>query len=1098
MQESPLELSFQVVATRRVKKRRRVTQTVLNNDTSEVAVGSSSPPKLPPPQPPSEADDIREPPEKIAKMEKGNEEACADENTTGSEQDRCSGDVSRAVHPHLTPLSPEDHHGRPPTPPETPESHQHINMHNISMEETKCEDLSADENNADEDCNSMDMDSNAITPSDDVPDDDEATMADQDSEAPLEVDTSHETEPELEIEIETDDGAVKESEQHSLTESPSESCNEQHDIIEVDEPSFDATDVESSGEHNFQNESDNEELGDVKPIRRVRRNVEIQAGQNSSCAFSDTDGEEATDESGALDLSDHARSVREARARSGIDLSRGQGTQTMLSITQSKTSKRKNKGSNGNTNNTTANVQTSVGQGSLSWPPSNQTHAATFHDLLTLSQAAVLQIALVQARAQEEAQKSMNSSKIGAKLNDAQDTLSFINGSGDTLTISAINTNNINSSITDSDSSCDNVSRTTHAKTVNGTVGSKVLRSVSMDSSSAEQRATTNTITISRAGKHGTLKSKLNKSPIHKSSAPGNNTLKIPTLANHTSKSPDGRSKSVEKETGSDRTGDPIFKITNQKLSECFRQQMNSKLKQNSTKVTLNKQTLSPTVSPTSTMDKSLTSSTNINTTLTYNIKPSVQNPASKQAQLKEPKHPQITFSKSIHSHVSTQPTSKDTQPTSKDSTPPSSKSAQPAFSCLEKTQLSPVSKVSQSDVLMPLVRANSRPAQQKSMLCRPSIQNSFSKPIQSPVSKPTTLCLLSKASSNGSYPTSNSISSSQSKLTSSYSESSSTKSSPSTLTSLTSSSSDVPRLRVTPPSKINAKLAASSCNGGTKSSSPSIVPSSTQPSSLSLSPKYSSSGPSIQTLSKNFNCSNGKTSAPVTITPISSASPANISKPAQLNIPRSTLSNGNGLLHTTTKNILNGNNLYKSLSSYNQNSIFSCNNILTNSFNSKTGLSSCNNALSSQNTISFTPLRTPNLSSASINNGRALSSLLSSSNSSMSLSNSIINSISNSMNTCMPLRTNTTNSAPVRATNSSVRQIPNPSLLHQQSESRLNGGASSGVTSLAGARLGSVLNRLGTGSNSSAGISRIESLTRTLHEKAAGAAAAAINTAAR
>ena len=1080
-----------MVATRRVKKRRHVKQTVLNNDASEVPVHSS--PRLPPPTqpPPTDTDDIREPPEKVAKMEKGSEESDQKNN------ERDHGNVSRNVHSHMTPLSPEDHHGRPPTPPETPENHQHIHMHNISMEETKCEDMSGEEDDI-----NMEVDTNAITPSDDTIEDDETMMGDQDSEAPLEVDTSHETEPELEIEVETNDRTVKESEQHCLTDdSQNDLCSEENgDEIDVDEPLNDSCDVadQSPCEHTFDNETDTEDSVDVKPIRRVRRNVVIQASQDGSCAFSDTD-EEPMDESGALDLSDHARSVREARARGGIDLSRVQGTQTMLSITQSKTPKKKNK-----SNNSSACGGTQSGS-PLNWPPSNPTHAATFHDLLTLSQAAVLQLAIVQRRAQEEAKKSIHANSTG-NMNDTSDTLSFINGSGDTLTISAINNNKNEDGEND-----DEAPISSDSEIVNGSVGNggKVLRSTSLEANYSEEQAVSNTITISRAGKHGTLKSKLNKSPLHKSSAHTDN-LKIPIVTNPSNKINNGRSKSVEKDNGSERTGDPIFKITNQKLSECYRQQMNNKLKHNNNKAPSTKNCLSPGSSQSNTKETSL-----LSTSKTLQLSTSKSSQSSVQKPLSSNVSRQSQSSKSPNSTIS--PKTTNTPIFKKQQEPSSSKQHLSSQSNIDSQlfqssvkKLSSTSVSSSTNVSLPKTPVFSG-SRTEAMVLTPSSVTKTSAASCSRTLATSTATTSRTQSMSTSTTIRNHQSSNIAPLSRNHVNSASAISSTTSVTKMQTPSiskpqstggttayrtqaPSAPRPQATTVPSISRTQTISNTNNTPKPpASSNGVPKSTNPiSTLALSAKYSQkTGTTTSCFSKSTILSPSQFPTPVTITPIASpSSHVNIPRPAPLNIPRSIYSNISGL---NSKGMTNGVNQYKSVSNFNRCSSYSTNSLINSINNSKTNISSTNkiNSLSSHNTISFTALRTPSMSTSI---GRSLAtpirSVLSSNGNGGGGSNSCSSSINSSgvgsSNTA--LRTNTTNSAPVRATNSSVRQIPNPSLLHQQSESRLTGGT----------RLGSVLSRLGTGGATSSGISRIESLTRTLHEKAAGAAAAAINTAAR
>ena len=418
MQESPLELSFQVIATRKVKKRRHIQQTVVNNGSPEVAIDtipSSRGKKPPEPSSSGDGDDIGEPPEKVAKMENNS----IDETHEGTSDyrkfnpDRSRVLISHQSPSHITPLSPEDHHGRPPTPPETPEGHQHILMQTPTTEETKCEEMSSEE------LYEEDNNIGELQPQSDEADDEDAGIGDQDSEAPLEVDTSHETEPELEIEMEQDE---------KCTKNDVDNINRLESTNSVEDVDNFQGQKEIEGESRIESSTDQEiDQQETKP-RRIRRNVVVQAGQDGSCAFSDSDSDEAIDESGALDLSDHARNVREARAKEGGDISRGQGTQTILSITQSKTSKRKNKLQTQN------NVSPPVTNTATSWPQANPTHAAAFHDLLTLSQAAVLQIALV--RAQEEHKKSLQAAAL-SKMSETSDSLSFVNGSGDTLTISA-------------------------------------------------------------------------------------------------------------------------------------------------------------------------------------------------------------------------------------------------------------------------------------------------------------------------------------------------------------------------------------------------------------------------------------------------------------------------------------------------------------------------------------------------------------------------------------------------------------------------------------------------------------------------------------
>ncbi|KAF2364915.1 hypothetical protein FHG87_004325 [Trinorchestia longiramus] len=945
VQESPLELSFQVVATRRVKKRRHPQQSVLSN-TQQLPIDSS---RFPPPQPSSsDCDDVHEPPEKITKMENSNEES--ERRSSFREQ----SDISRSSH-HMTPLSPEDHHGRPPTPPETPESQQHHQMHH----DAKCEEGSSSEEQCDDEAHfgsaSTHVDSN------DGEDEDENLMGDQDSEAPLEVDTSHETEPELEIETETDDTHNKEEDLYSEEAEAAgddfePTSNEEH--VPVDDSNA-STDPDTGT-----NVSENDDSVDVKPPRRVRRNVVVQAGgQDGSCAFSDSDVDEPMDEVGALDLSDHARSVREARARGSLDLSRGQGTQTMLSITQSKTSKKKHK-----------NNQASPASQS-NWTHNQPSHAATFHDLLTLSQAAVIQLALVQARAQEEAKKSMEASKLG-KLRETADTLSFVNGSGDTLTISAINS---------SDSGSKSATETQLAKTQGGHEGKSSGGGSSQKLSAEEHRAVTNTIIISRAGKHGTLKSKLNKSPTHKSSA-SNNPIRVP---------------STNSSSNASHLGGGATQLSNG---------LNSKgIAKSSLPVVTSSGLMLTAVSTPQTTPQSSTK---------------VSLPASKQS----------IPSSNIKSTGGSQSFLKASSSVSISSTSTASSSGKLSSSI--------------SSSYIPKVTSSSSSA---------SIKPSNDKDHKN-------------------------ISSTKS------SASCSTKQTPSSTcqgSSINRSSASKPAL-IHPSSKqsqMPGAAHAGQTNAGTKS---------LQSSTSTKISHVRESGKSSQSNEQ--------------------------SKHATISISKSTVSNGNGFMqnkalcnggssskstNASNKSSTNGlcsladpskKNISSSSSSSSTSSTSTSSSSSTTASSSSSSSSSSSPSSSSSSSSSFTSSLISSSSSSSLSGSHSLppmrSSTLSTSSSRTSLITpyrSLLSCVTTTNGISSPhvgLRTSTTNSAPVRATNSSVRQIPNPSLLHQQSESRLNGG-----------RLTGVLGRL---SNSSTGLSRIESLTRSLHEKAAGAAAAAVNTAAR
>ena len=1059
-----MELSFQVIATRKVKKRRLSSHGVTNNNNNNNNNDSNShpakeesnisfPSNLPPPEPPA-PDDIKEPPEKIAKMESSFD---GDGELRNSHHERrVSYGVKRELN-HLTPLSPEDHHGRPPTPPETPESHQHI------MVPTKCENI--DDGSEISGSSGITLDPNLITPSEDTFDDedDEHNIGDQDSEAPLEVDTSHETEPELEIELDhEDDDSRRQSECQNEVFAEQE---EKYESISQDENS-----EETIEENIHTQESEIEESEDVKPPRRIRRNVVVQAGQDGSCAFSDSDNE-ATDASGALDLSDHAQRVREARAREGGDISRVQGTQTILSVTQSKTPKKKNK------------LIQQQNLGASNWQQgSAATQAAAF---------ALLQLALVQAKAQE-AKKSPNPVNY-SKAKEASDSLSIIHDSGHSLTISPVNGN----------------AHATKAETVKF-AGNKSPKSSSQKNgaqNSGDERAVTNTLTISRAGKDGTLKSKLNKSPVHRTST---------TSIKHSSSSPphkspnSRRSKSIEKDT-MERTGDPIFKITNQKLSECFRQQMSNRLKnmQNSSSKTCGKTSLNadnssankssvldntpPVKSPSTKDNKSTTSSSEPSH---GSLGKSSQNQASSNSSSDESKiKTQIKISKSMaHSVNGSEEVSKNiphkpvlvtsnssstsqkaiTITTTKSQTP-KAPSQKPSLTKIQSptNQKAPISIIRESALTSPTQKPKPSDNQKTPVLAANLKSSPISiKPLSTSSQK--TAGQISTKASAGQV-----VSKSCHGVTISKSVSTSSLSKPASINSTHLSNGTSQKFVTTSSApgtlhnSVNFRSKFQTTQDKTAKVSNGSTPSVNANSSVSKKPttsKVTSSETKIQ--SNKISISSSLISkTPVTITPVPTSSTS-----ASLIIPRSSISftpiPSNKLKQTSKDGIPN---LIRT------NSL----NGTSNSFN-KSDLVSLKTAASSHG-VTLTPIRTlMGSSSAASNAGFPTTQRSTLNNTARSImgASSTVSAPSQQRFT----HTSSMNSSltSVRPTNSSVRHIPNPSLLHQQSESRLAAG-------LAGTKLNGVLSRLNSVS-SNGGISKIESVSRSLYEKAA----AAINTAAR
>ena len=259
---------------------------------------------------------------------------------------------------------------------------------------------------------------------------------------------------------------------------------------------------------------DNNSNIDKKRRKKSKRDILIQAGKKN-CTKHISNDEDSVGETRALDLSNHARHVRETREKSNTDLTAGKSTQTILSVTQSKTSKKNLK-----------NVHDNLSNKSASSIKCMSNESPGLHELLTLSQAA---IAIAQAQGKKDQQIQKSTKLKQTNIEETPNTLNIINESGDTLTISAI--------------------KTERSKNNNYQTSSE-FRKAKRKNMETE-----------------TSKKLPNQEPLR-----------------------NGRCNSSEKEEG--RTGDPLFKITNKKLSECLRQQFHEKMKSNNdpnTKITKNK-----------------------------------------------------------------------------------------------------------------------------------------------------------------------------------------------------------------------------------------------------------------------------------------------------------------------------------------------------------------------------------------------------------------------------------------------------------------------------------------------------------------------------
>ena len=797
--------------------------------------------------------ELREPPHKIAKIERFSDD-----------------DFKRnGITSNFTPMSPDNHHQRPPTPPETPEGQQNSLLNNIVIEDAKLEEIPIQEDYEQSHKNMMNIDHNS---DEDIDDDDDESMTiyQEDSESPLEVDTSHDTEMELDVENDESD--------------PKQLFNDRGSSVKI----FKDNNIITS--HNKSECNNRLKYETDMQDSKVKRNTNVQVGQIYSSSFPDSDTYEDKEQTGALDLSSHARNVREARDKNDSEQNVGKVTEDITSITQNTLSKNEQK---------TSNDETNLMDNNITWPQSIANYSSNFHDLLTLSQAAVLQIAIAQTKSKEVHNKN-NKLKDNKKEND--DTLNITNDSGDTLTISAIKQKQLKSN--DRERSVKNRS---------------------------------NTITIQRTGKEE-RKPKLNKSVSH-------NPTQFTTKSD--SKISSQRSKSTEKDD--ERTGDPIFKITSKKLSECFRQQMTNKMKQNSSQNEITDSQMTKNVN--GQMPKSSPQCTNLNKT-PYDSKLGTQS--------------DIKCTSNMFSSTSITVGNRD-----------------------------------------------------ESIPCKSS------KPLKK------SLCAKSNNCSNG--------------ITNNHINTHSNKS---------ERNGNAINFPNTKPLKISNKV---------------------------ISPISNSDSFKSKTTNGNNSKGSNTTSFEYTNMNLMKKMPSVTIKPVSQLMSEHFVSKKDSIKKDTSQNHVNSRKYDEKMSAFDklkQSSLSTneksdkINNIFKQlSFSNGSITSSCSISPSSSSLITGIPLTTSSKNSSSIFPLRqpSLSSTIS-----KPLNIPTFNGL-----TSKP-RTSSTNSSSVRGTNSSVRQIPNPSFLHHQSETRLMGG-----------RLESVLGRL---SNSSTGMSRLESVTRSLHEKAA----AAINTAAR
>ncbi|KAK8404860.1 hypothetical protein O3P69_001454 [Scylla paramamosain] len=615
--ESPMELSFQVVATRKVRKRRQVSATPsVSGDKEEIPVLSNS--TAPPPE---------EPPEKVARIEA----PCPDTANVMLTEGQTSMDTS------------------PPTPPETPEGGQDRESEQFPVEGQTVTDPQGDENEnttdgeaptlqqqpeaehtmeeeapelqaevpltvqenglpeentqqCKEEVNGEDAEKHNMEASEDFDTSKESNdlIVDHDSETPLEVDTSHETEPDGEGEGDGDGdgeqdgdsnrGGGKDNDNsgnHAVDgETNGKHCrdDEQEDsAIDVTETSasepMDSDDKDT--DLNVSTESNELEVEEHSEGGTTTREVQTDEGPlnlSQGCrgdknfrkdcyVFTDNeddeedcgDQEEEHDEVGALDLSRHARSVREARTqRESLESppgdgsgkgenrnARGQGTQTILSITQSKKSKKLKQPSASSTGAATPSVQTASIVAPITRPPMPldwacsslvptpvNPQAVAFNDLMTLSHAAV-QLQLMahhaQAQAQAQAQARAQAAEVHARAQaevlkslKSTESLSFVNGSGDTLTISPITATSpdIKSKTTYSKA----VTKSHHTpKTVNGNTYSKNMNNKSHNTSKSGGSISSSRVS-SAAINHGSIRTTISKSGLAAS-------LKIPNVS---------------------------------------------------------------------------------------------------------------------------------------------------------------------------------------------------------------------------------------------------------------------------------------------------------------------------------------------------------------------------------------------------------------------------------------------------------------------------------------------------------------------------------------------------------------------------------------
>lgn len=650
-----MELSFQVVATRKVRKRRQQSAAPSVAEETEPAAAAENT------EPPAE-----EPPDKVARLEE--EAPCTDTATVMLSDDQTPMDT------------------RPPTPPETPEGgrgregeqfpvegqtitdlpipqgddadhmtdveaptleEQQDTEHAIEEEAPELQaevPLAVQENGLPEETSqrskdepeATDADSHRMEASEDFDTSKESNelIVDHDSETPLEVDTSHETEPEGEgegdgeqegeqngegekggdnrgdsgVDGETDIGKhCRDDEQEdSAIDVTENSASEPMDSDDKDTDlnvSTESTEMEAEEQHESTTTT-REVQTDEGPIN-LSQGCRGDKNLRKDCyVFTDNEEdeedcgeqEEERDEMGALDLSRHARSVREARTqRESLESppsdggtkgenrnARGQGTQTILSITQSKKSKKLKQQSASTTGSATPTAQTASIVAPITRPPMPldwacsplvptpvSPQAVGFHDLMTLSHAAVqLQLmahhaqAQAQAQAQARAQAEVHARAQAQVLKSLKSTesLSFVNGSGDTLTISPITTSSteVKSKTTYSKA----VTKSHHTpKTVNGNSYSKNFSHKSHHTHKSSSSISSPNNKVTSAINHGSIRTTIPKSALAAS-------LKIPNVSSVSSKTNGTTSLSTPKpeKDHPERTGDPVFKITNQKL----------------------------------------------------------------------------------------------------------------------------------------------------------------------------------------------------------------------------------------------------------------------------------------------------------------------------------------------------------------------------------------------------------------------------------------------------------------------------------------------------------------------------------------------------